>query len=176
MVWLWILVIVSIGVLLLVGAAWVRRDSRSGKVLDVRRTPRRTVEEMTVDEFRGLGHSYLEAEGFEVREDYEDTTAVRAGSHYRVFFDPVAEAEDLRYLNRLVVQMQSNDVEGGWLITAAELSDRGQSLASRANLRVLDPETLVPWQRRRDSEPDEGTRTSDDAVSSEISGSGDNRS
>lgn len=130
------------------GGWWIRREQPDAGVLEVRRTPRRAVREMTVESFHELGREYLKARGFELSADPEgDLLAVREGQARRVFFDPAAEAEDPRYLNRLLAKLHREDVGGGWLITSARLDDRGRSLANRGDLRVAEPEVLITLRR-----------------------------
>lgn len=146
--WLWVIVLVGTGGLVLMSTWLIRREKNPPGVLEVRRTPRRAVREMTVEAFYELGRDYLEARGFELTADPEgDPLAVREGEARRVFFDPAAEAEDPRYLNQLVAKLHREDVGGGWLITSARLNDRGRSLANRGDLRVAEPETLITWRR-----------------------------
>lgn len=147
--WFWVYAALSAGAIAL-GIGWLMgRTASNGRVLEVRRTPRRAVREMTVEAFQQLGRDYLEDRGFTLRRDAEgEPVAVRGEESHRVFFDPAAEAEDPRYLNGLVARLRRGDAGAAWLITSARLDESARSLAERGDLKVVDPETLIPWHRQ----------------------------
>lgn len=148
-VWFPVFVVLSVGAIAL-GIGWLMgRTTSDGRVLEVRRTPLRAVREMTVEAFRELGRGYLEHRGYELTTDPEGKVlAVREERAHRVFFDPAAEAEDPRYLNRLIARLRRGNAEEGWLITSARLGKRARSLAERGHLQVAGPRTLITWHRR----------------------------
>lgn len=163
----WFLAALGAGFLLLSAIWLIGRGSRgdSPGVIEVRTTPRREIEQLTVNEFRRLGLDYLRDRGYDVSNpDADAPRALREGREYLVHFDPADEARNPRTINQLIARQRREGVEGLVLVTTAELDDQAARLSKRGQIEVLDPPTLIGWRRSRESPED--TDSSDASESS----------
>ena len=125
-------------------------------VREVRDSPRRTVEQMTVDEFQELGFDYLRQHGYELttrtigdEENSAVVIAVKEKVERLVRLDPAADLENPRAVNQLQVEVRRIEADGIIAITTAELPEKSRALLGRMEAEVLDPESLVSWDRSR---------------------------
>lgn len=148
---------------MLIGAFWTvlagldyLRSFRDSGVREIRDSPRRTVEKMTVDEFRELGFDYLREHGYELdtrmAEDSAVVVALREDRERLVRLDPAADLENPRAVNQLQVDVRRLEIDGVIAITTADLPDKSRDLLTRMEAEVLDPQALVAW--RRSGKPD----------------------
>ncbi len=152
MFWLWVALGGGLLVLVVAAVTLGRSRSSSSGVIEVRSTPRREVEQMTVNEFRRLALTYLRSRGYEITDpDAESPRGRRGEKEYLIHFDPADEAKNPRTINQLVARQRRAGVDGLVLVTTAELGEKSARLTERAPLEVLDPPTLIGWRRERDS-------------------------
>jgi len=111
-------------------------------------SPRRAVEEMTVNEFRDLARQYLEAQDWTIiKWDPEQFRVQKRNLPYEIKFDFEAKAGDPREINGMIVEMKKTSVDGLVIFTLADPPESARKLADRSNIELIPPEPLIEWKR-----------------------------
>ncbi len=119
-------------------------ESHSG-VIDVRETPEKQVEELTVEELHEHARNLLVTRGYQLEstEEAGDYLAKRGGEQALVTVDPAARFRDPRKMNKLILNLRKSDSEWGIIVTTRSLPDQCRALADKADIEIIDPEKLI---------------------------------
>lgn len=123
-------------------------DSGTDKVIDVRKTPERQIEDLTVEEFHETARDHLSARGFAFESSGEGYYLARnRGELIYVRVDPAAECQDPRTMNQLILNVRKSDADSALLVTSRAIKGQSYSLAQRTNMEIVTPDDLVEDQR-----------------------------
>lgn len=133
-----------ISLLVLLGWYFSRHDSGSS-VIDVRATPERRIEELTVEEMHETVQSFLMDEDYRLEEggEHGDYLAYRDDEVSLVRVDPAAEYGDPRRMNRMILNLRQSEADSGIILTTRPVKGQSQSLARKASIRVIGPAELL---------------------------------
>jgi len=140
------LVLIGIGLLsVLFLIYWIRSGaSNDSKVIDVRETPERRIEELTVDQLHERTKQLLLEENYELEDgEHGDYVARNKDESVLVRIDPAAEFTDPRQMNKLILDLRKAEVDSGIVVTTRSVSGQSRSLADKANVRIIEPEELL---------------------------------
>ena len=111
-------------------------------------SPRRAIEEMTVNEFRDLARQYLQAHDWTIIDWSPERSRVKKKDEpFEIKFDFEAKVEDPRQINGMIVDMKKQSVAGLVIFTLADPPKATQKLADRSNIELIPPEPLIEWKR-----------------------------
>ncbi|MFB6355870.1 MAG: hypothetical protein ABEJ65_05075 [bacterium] len=137
---------------LLIGSIWyMYSGGNESPVIEVKRTPRAEIGELTLNEFRELALDCIQQQGYDINFDNGDYWAEGKNGSYFVKFDPAGEHIDPRSMNQLKVSQKKREVESVMLVTSIELPDQSESLAQRMGFEVFGPRRLIQFRREHDS-------------------------
>lgn len=142
-----------VSVLLAVAYLLNRRDSGSDMVLDVRKTPERQVEDLTVEQFHELARDHLSERGFVFESSEENYYLARNDEQlYYVKIDPAAELRDPRTMNQFILEVRQSEAEDAIVVTSRAIRGQSYSLAQRTDTEILTPDDLMRDERNSGNE------------------------
>lgn len=137
-----------LSLVLLVGYLLSSRTGGSDKVLDVRKTPERQVEDLTVEEFHELARDHLTERGFVFESTEEGSYIARRDEElFYVRIDPAATCRDPRTMNQFILNVRQSDADSAVLVTTKRIRGQSYSLAQRTDTEIITPEELLDDQR-----------------------------
>lgn len=132
----------------LLGYFLSRFSGGSEKVLDVRKTPERQVEDLTVEEFHELARDHLTDKGFVFTSSEEGHyRAEHDGEQYYVRVDPAAECRDPRTMNQFILNVRKSDADEAILVSSRAIKGQSYSLCQRTDTEIVTPDELFEDQR-----------------------------
>lgn len=129
---------------------WILPEKSAGEI-EVKLSPRRAIEEMTVSEFRDLAGEYLMSRGYSVDREGEDLLVSSEDERFTVQFDFRGEASNPRTINGLIVDQKKRDSDRLILFTLASVEGQALKLVERSGIEIIEPEPIIEWKRDRDS-------------------------
>lgn len=120
-------------------------SGNSDKVINVRETAERRIENFTVDQLHEEAQNFLMEEDFnlEKAEDNGDYLAKRSDEKRLIKIDPAAELNDPREMNRLILSLRKSSADSGILFTTRSINGQSRSLADKASIRIVEPKELL---------------------------------
>lgn len=124
---------------------WRSSSSEESQVIDVRETPQRRIEQLTVEELHERAQELLIDEGYRMEGDIDqgDYLAYRDDEVSLVRVDPAAEYNDPRKMNQMILQIRKSDAESGVVVTTRSVDGKSRSLASEGSVRIIEPKQLL---------------------------------
>jgi hypothetical protein len=141
------LLLIGIALISLVALiGWIRSGAETdSKVIDVRETADRRIEQLTVEQLHERTQQFLTTEKYSLESAPEagDYLAHRDGETVLVRVDPAAELRDPRKMNKLILNLRQSGADSGILVTTRSVKGQSRALADKANVRIVEPEELL---------------------------------